>query len=322
MLMLTPRAREKHQSPPAASPPEAGKRQSTRVCSLGRGTFTTSTRRSESLSSVYDLRSPWIEASVERLSLGIEASLYRKLAYATESLLGKRVDGYIFITRGLKDFYEDKLGRSMEPSRIVPSGVDLELFFPRDPEPVRKKLGIEEDDVVIGYVGVLSVERELEFALRALRELRDRDRRYRFMFVGDGDGSARLRRTALELGLGDGAIFTGRIGFNEVPDYISACDFGLCHLPDIPFFRHSFPMKVLEYAACGVPVLASRIPAHEEIAARLPLVLYSNSSPSSLAEAILDSTARTFPGVEKVREFGWEGIASRLVAVYRDVMGT
>ena len=270
---------------------------------------------------VYDLRSPWIEASVERLSLGREASLYRRMAYASESILSRCVDAYIFITRGLKAVYEERLGKRMEPSLIIPSGVDLDIFTPRDRTAMRERLGFEDEEVVIGYVGVLSRERELDFALRALRELRARSGRYRLLLVGDGDDRRRLQGEAAEMGLKDAALFAGRVDYGDVPSYISACDFGLCHLPDTLFFRQSFPMKVLEYAACGVPVLASRIRAHEEIAEELPLILYSTSSPAHLAEAVTRHEGRTGEVAEPVRRYGWEVIADELCAAYRMAAG-
>jgi glycosyltransferase involved in cell wall biosynthesis len=269
---------------------------------------------------VYDIRSPWIEASVERLSLGLEAALYRRIAYASEAFLGKFVDGFIFITRGLKDVYEKKLKEDLEPSLLVPSGVDLDLFSRRDPSPVRARYGIREGDVLIGYVGVLSSERELDFPLRAIKELRGRERRYRLMFVGDGDDRERLQELAASLKLEDNAIFTGLVDHELVPQYISAFDFGLCHLPDTLFFRNSFPMKVLEYAACGTPVLASRIHAHQAISQDIPMILYANQSPSDLAHKVLEAGDRAVWAEDMVHLYAWDNIAEALVNCYRDIL--
>ena len=271
---------------------------------------------------VYDIRSPWIEASVERLSLGVEASVYRRMAYASESFLGRYVDGYIFISRGLKEIYEDKLRKSMEPSLLIPSGVDLDLFSPRDPSPVRRQYGIDEEDVIIGYVGVLSRERELEFSLRAIKELQGHGKKYRIMFVGDGDDRERLQEIADNLELEDNVIFTGRVAYELVPHYISAFDFGLCHLPDTLFFRNSFPMKVLEYAACGTPVVASKIRAHQAIAEDIPMILYTNESPSDLARKVLEQGDHAVQVEDSIKMYDWNRIAENLVDCYRSIAET
>lgn len=267
---------------------------------------------------VYDIRSPWIEASVEKLSLGVEAEIYRNLAYGVESFLAKYVDGFVFITPGLQDFYREKLRRDTEPSRVIPSGVDLELFAPRDPTPARERYTIPAGDIVLGYVGAISRERELDFAIRALAELEEGDRTYRLMFIGDGDDRKRLEGVADSLGVGDRVVFTGRVEYELVPELISAFDFGLCHLPDVLFFRRSFPMKVLEYVACGTPVIASRIRAHEDIAADLPMILYKHDDPSDLARVLAEQgkSASTLP--DGIRRYGWDRIAADLATCYRE----
>jgi glycosyltransferase involved in cell wall biosynthesis len=269
---------------------------------------------------VYDIRSPWIEASVERLSLGVEAAAYRGIAYGVESLLARSVDEFVFITPGLRDFYHERLSRAPEPSRIVPSGVDLELFTPGDPAPERERLGIAMDDTVLGYVGAITRERELDFPVRALAELRDETRRYWLVFVGDGDDRNRIEAVADDLGVGERVVFTGTVDYARVPGLISSFDVGLCHLPDILFFQRSFPMKVLEYAACGVPVVASRIRAHADIAADVPIILYEHDDPGDLARAMREKGGDTAVSPQRVRRYGWDRIAADFAACYEDAI--
>lgn len=269
---------------------------------------------------IYDIRSPWIEVSVERLALDWGEGLYRRLAYYSEAFLARHVDAFVFITEGLKGFYTQALKREMEPSSLVPSGVDLDLFAPGDPVRIRDRYGIRAEEKVLGYVGVLSRERELDFAIRAMSELEDRGRGYRIMFVGDGDDRRRLEDSAAGLGLADRVIFTGRIDHHEVPDHISAFDLGLCHLPDTLFFRRSFPMKVLEYAACGIRVAASRIAAHEDIAGDLPLLLYAHDDPRDLARVMADAGRERARVPQQISRYSWEQIASDLAGCYREAL--
>jgi glycosyltransferase involved in cell wall biosynthesis len=269
---------------------------------------------------VYDVRSPWIEVSVERLSLGAGEHLYRKAAYLSETILCRYVDGFIFITGGLREFYARTLKRDMRPSRLIPSGVDLDLFRPGDPVPVRRRYGIPPGDKVLGYVGVLSRDRELDFAIRALSLMRGRGEGYRIIFVGDGDDRERLEGAAVSMGVAERITFTGRIDYREVPDFISTFDLGLCHLPDTLFFRRSFPMKVLEYAACGIRVAASRIGAHEDIAKELPMLLYAYDDPCDLARVLSDAGRAPARVPEEIARYSWENIAGDLVDSYSEVL--
>ncbi len=271
---------------------------------------------------IYDIRSPWIEGSIQRLGLGKMTDFYRRLAYLTEMMFCKGVDGFIFITEGLQKVYEEALKRSFDPLILIPSGVDLGAFTRSDSLPVRGNHGIGEKDVLVGYVGVLSRERELDFPMMALAEVLETDRRYKLMLVGDGNDADRLRRVRASLGLEENVIMTGRVEHEAVPDYISSFDLGLCHLPDTAFFRNSFPMKVLEYAACGVPIIASSIDAHREIAADIPMVLYENGSPTHLAEQLLAHADKPNGNGHDIAAFSWPSIADKIAGYYQYIMAT
>ena len=253
-------------------------------------------------------------------SLGREAALYRRLAYLSETLLGRYVDGFVFITEGLREFYAKVLKGSMRISQIIPSGVDLNLFRPHDPAMVRERYSIPDDEIILGYAGVISRERELDFPIRALAEARDKGPGLHMLFVGDGDDRSRLEGIAHELGIADRVKFTGKIAHEMMPGYISSFDLGLCHLPDTLFFRQSFPMKVLEYAACGIRVAASRIRAHEDIARELPLLLYQNNDPGDLARILtnMDRTPARIP--EKIERYSWENIVGEISNSYREAL--
>jgi glycosyltransferase involved in cell wall biosynthesis len=269
---------------------------------------------------VYDIRSPWIENSTARLSLNAATAVYKKVAYASEAAFCRGVDGFVFITDGLKEFYEQRLRRVLEPSLRLPSGVDLKTFSPDKAASVRQSYGIAWDDVLIGYVGVLSRERELDMPLQALAAVRSSDKRYKMMLVGDGNDADRLRSVCTKLGLEDHVVMTGRVEHQRIPHYISSFDFGLCHLPDCISFRHSFPMKVLEYAACGVPVIASSISAHQEIADEIPMVLYESEDPGDFAEKILSYSDDGTGNGDGVRSYAWPSIAQHLLQYYRYII--
>src|SRR3989344_227109 len=107
---------------------------------------------------VYQVRSPWIEMAMFR-SVVKKSGLFKKLAYFSEYVLSYFVDHYIFITEGLKDYYKGKI-RLKNNYSIIPSGVNTELFYPRDGSKIRKKYGIRKNDVLLGMVGNLARVRE------------------------------------------------------------------------------------------------------------------------------------------------------------------
>ena len=265
---------------------------------------------------IYDIRSPWIEMSIEKGSIPKSVVLaYRRIAYLGENFLTHYVDGFIFITEGLKKFYEKKIKLDSKPVDIIPSGVDLNLFSKRDPSIIRDKYNLKEDDFLIGYVGGISKMRELDFILKAFKELNKTNKNYKLMFVGDGDDKKHLETLVKELQVENNVIFTGRVLYEEVPYYMSAFNVGLCHLPDKLVFRYSFPMKVLEYLACGTPVLASDIEAHREIAKKINNIYLYNSI-ISFINKFEDVCYEKNNNIEK---YNWKNICKEIEKVWKNV---
>jgi glycosyltransferase involved in cell wall biosynthesis len=100
----------------------------------------------------------------------------------------------------------------------------------------------------------------------ALRELRARGRRdIGAVFIGDGPELRRVREAAEGL---DGVIFTGAIAHDRLPACLSACDIGVAPFdpdshPSLALGFYWSPLKIFEYMATGLPVVApalDRIP--------------------------------------------------------------
>jgi len=277
-------------------------------------------RRNPDVKIVYDLRSPWIDMSVERGSIpkGFERP-FMLTAYSFEKVLVDNVNALIFITEGLRDYYNCKISLSDKPYSVVPSGIDMEQFSMRANDTIRRAYGIGDDELVLGYAGGISHMRNLEQVIQgfemALRARKD----IRLLFVGDGDSLATLKSLSRRMGLDDTVIFTGKVHFDEVPNYISAMDIGLCHLPDKMVFRYSFPMKILEYLACGVQVLASNIHAHREIVRELDgITLYDDTA--SLASAILNARKREKKVPAGLARFNWTNISLEVRNLWEKVV--
>src|SRR5690606_26431066 len=89
--------------------------------------------------------------------------------------------------------------------------------------------------------------------------------RARLLLVGEGPQAASLRRQAAELGISDAVIFTGAVAPADVPGYLGEMDIAVAPYPapsgDLDGGQDSYfsPLKVLEYMAAGLPVVASAV---------------------------------------------------------------
>lgn len=139
------------------------------------------------------------------------------------------------------------------PTAVVPNGVDAELFG-RLPEPAdaRQALGLPADGPVLAFTGALRPWHGLEVAIRALPMLPG----VRLAVAGTGPVYAELRQAAERRGVGDRVHWLGALPHHRVPWLLAAADAGLAPYPALPDFAFS-PLKVYEYRAAGLPVIAS-----------------------------------------------------------------
>lgn len=117
------------------------------------------------------------------------------------------------------------------PSRkciVMPSAVDTELFRPLDAvgrREERLRLGIADDELVIGWVGRIAANMQVGNTVRMAGELYRRGvRGVRLLFVGGGPWEQALRAALHEQSLTPQAIFTGWVPMDRVNGLINAMD--------------------------------------------------------------------------------------------------
>ena len=126
-------------------------------------------------------------------------------------------------------------------------GVDREIFNPerRDPE-WRQSHGIADDDVVIGFLGRLVMEKGLDVFADSVDQLTRRGIAHKVMIVGEGPA-----REWFDARLPD-AVFTGFQGGKDLARAVASMD-----VLFNPSVTETFGNVTLEAMACRLPVVAA-----------------------------------------------------------------
>jgi glycosyltransferase involved in cell wall biosynthesis len=141
-----------------------------------------------------------------------------------------------------------------EKRRVIPNGIDFRKFAPSETvrRETRQKYNIGDDDILIGTVGRLSIEKDQALLIAALADTCRSNRQVKLMIVGDGPEGDTLRGLARASGLEECIIFTGLVS-NPAPYYQAFDIFVLSSRTE------GTPLTVLEAMASQVPVIATKV---------------------------------------------------------------
>jgi glycosyltransferase involved in cell wall biosynthesis len=142
---------------------------------------------------------------------------------------------------------------------ILPNGTNPDMFDPSRTIPRRgpDRLG-GAGAVTIGWAGILREWHGLELLLEAVARVPG----LVLVIIGDGPARAHLESQARVLGFCDNLVVTGRVPHSKMPDHLATLDIAV--VPDERTGVAS-PMKLLEYMAMGLAVVAPDLPNIRDI---------------------------------------------------------
>jgi len=146
---------------------------------------------------------------------------------------------------------------------VIPCGVNGDIFHPLDKQRCRTQLGLDNNQIILLYVGRLDPLKGLENLICALPHVQQHNR-LRLLIVGgeirDYAYIKSLRELAANLEVHKMVTFMGRADHERLPLYYSAADALV-----LPSYTESFGLVGLESLACGTPVVATRVGALDKI---------------------------------------------------------
>ncbi len=197
---------------------------------------------------------------------------------------------------------------------LTPNGVVPERFRPQ----IRESGSDAGRTVTLGFIGFVRAWHGIETVIRGMAETAQD---LLFVVAGEGPALEDLERLARELGCAGRVRFSGLVGREEVPQLLESFDIAL----QPHALSYASPLKLFEYMAAGLAIVAPDQPnireivVHEESA-----LLFNPSEEDALWRAIIrlatDHALRVRLGraareVILRRDFTWRGNAVRVTSM-------
>jgi len=228
----------------------------------------------------------------------------------------------ITISQGLKDEFV-KFGFKPNNILVAHDGVDLEEFdMGLSKEEARKKLGLPQNKILLGYVGqfkTMGMEKGIDLAFEALRRLPEN---IVLVLVGGEEKDIKFYKDlSRDKNLDQRIIFIGRVRHDLIPTYLRSFDILIMPFPNIRHYAfYMSPLKLFEYMASRRPIVATDLPSIREVLNEESSVLVKSDDSQAFAEGakkILDNPRLAGKISEKafedVKNYTWQKRAEKIV---------
>lgn len=216
----------------------------------------------------------WISRTAQKYDIGDWAADGRHLGLPEAYVLRQRMEEKVrsesdHVTTLARVMLDHIVDGGLDSTRvsIVPNAVNAEEFptMLRD-SVTASALGIEPDDVVLGYISSIVEYEGIDTLIEAYGNLRAEGAgKLRLLIVGDGQFLSDLREQVAERQL-EGVIFTGRVPHEEILSYYSCIDLFVVPRRPAEVCQLVTPLKPFEAFSTGRAVVMSDVGALQEIA--------------------------------------------------------
>ncbi len=166
------------------------------------------------------------------------------------------------------------------PIGVVPTGIDVGAFAAGKGERFRKKIGVPAEAFVVGHVGRLAPEKNLEYLAEAVALFVKKTPGARFVVVGGGPAEEHLREIFAREGVTERLVLAGKHTGRALADAYNAMD-----VFAFASFTETQGMVLAEAMAAGRPVVALNASGVREVMrdGKNGYMLAKNAAPARFA---------------------------------------
>jgi glycosyltransferase involved in cell wall biosynthesis len=175
---------------------------------------------------------------------------------------------------------------------VILNGVNSDRMPILNIKEAKKKIGIDPDVAVVGFVGHFFPWDGIEYLIEAADEIVKKKKDVLFLIIGHGRWGEHLQPLVDRKGLSKYFTFTGKVTWEQLYVYVNAFDVATApYSMEINSQSGRSSLKILEYFACEKPVVASKtevIPEIKDIDEMGLGITISPENHKALAAALLE----------------------------------
>ncbi len=223
---------------------------------------------------------PLLLSSRRDMGLGLQGQpWYHRLYLPALLLVNRFFDGIITNSFEIQKFVSKRERVPLNKIKVIYNGIEIPQKKYIIPDLFRRY----KADVWIGIVASLTPVKRHDIILKAFSQmiLWTSGSTIRLVIIGDGEKRKTLSEMAIVLGIKDHVHFEGAV--KNVLDYLNMIDIGvLCS------DREGLSNSILEYMACGLPVVATRVGGNTELVNNKTGICVPPGDSRALAIALLN----------------------------------
>lgn len=210
----------------------------------------------------------------------LNALLYKMMSHNT-----RNIADYFFACAEIAgiDRYGNKVVNGTH-FKVLNNAIDTEMFaFNEETRfEMRKKLGFNEDKIVIGHVGRFLEVKNHSFLIDVFNEIIKKNKNYRLLLVGGGPLENEIKDKVKNLGLSDFVVFAGICP--DVYNYMQVMDIFV-----FPSLYEGLGIVIVEAQTSGLPcVISNTIPNEAVLTDGLVVTKELSDNAKDWAECIMN----------------------------------
>lgn len=245
----------------------------------------------------------------------------RWFAHAMEKRFAPKAKAVITVSDGIADLIKETY--RLNDVSVIFNSPRTEIAPSTSPT-IRQTLGIKEEDFLVVYVGLVTIDRGLFELTHALSH----SQRFKLAMVGPQNQEVKqqILELAEKLGVKDRLYMLPPVKPNDVTHFVSSADLGVITVHNLcKSYDFSMPNKLFEMSLAGLPILATNLGSIVRYVKENNIgTIIDSMDPKNIARAIENHIESNIPVTQETidslkNKYSWESQERKIGAIYRKI---